>query len=172
MVARIPLGLLLLVATAVSAQSHRTEHTVQLDDPEGRPPATLADVAWMVGSWAGTAFGGEFEEVWNAPSAGSMVGMFKLIDDDEVQFYELMLMVEEKGSLSLKVKHFTPEFSAWEDKEEYITFRLVAVEENEIHFSGLSFYRRNNHTIDAFIAMRDKSGDVHEEKLIFIRNDR
>ena len=170
--ARVAIGLVLLGSAAVPAQSRLTDHTVQLDEKEERPPATLTDVGWMVGSWTGEAFGGEFEEVWNAPSANSMVGMFKLMDDNEVEFYELMLIVEEEDSLSLKVKHFTADFSAWEDRDEYVTFRLAEVTENEIHFSGLSFYRRDNDTVDAFIAMRDDGGDVREEKLIFNRNNR
>jgi len=44
----------LLVLTAVgNAQSQRTEHTFGLDHPDERPDATLADVAWLVGSWSG-----------------------------------------------------------------------------------------------------------------------
>lgn len=161
--------LLLLVTTSVHAQSSLTEHTLQSNDADTRPQATLADANWLVGSWAGDAFGGRFEEVWNAPSAGSMVGMFKLIEKGEVKFYELMLIVEEEGSLSLKVKHFTSEFTAWEDSEDYITFRLVGIGKDQLHFSGLSFYRRDDDSIDAFIAMRDDEQELREEELSFNR---
>lgn len=67
---------------SAAAQSQRTEHTYKLDDPEDRPAATLDDVAWLVGSWTGEAFAGSFEQVWNPPSAGSMLGMFKILDGD------------------------------------------------------------------------------------------
>lgn len=103
-----------------AGQSRHTEHTYKLDDPGHRPPATLDDVAWLAGSWSGEAFGGSFEEVWNPPSGGSMVGMFKTLNGDNVGFYELMLLVEEEGSLSLKVKHFDSDFSAWEEKKDFI----------------------------------------------------
>ena len=156
-----------LFSTA-SAQTAVTEHTVRLDDPEKRPPATLDDVAWLVGSWEGEAFGGTFEEVWNPPSKGSMVGFFKFMGDEAVAFYELMLLVEEEGSLSLKVKHFNPDFSAWEDREEYVDFRFVSAEEDVIHFSGISFYRLSDNEIQAWIRMR--SGDqITEEKLVYRR---
>ena len=82
------------------AQSKHTEHTFKLDNPDDRPSATLSDVSWLVGNWAGEAFGGKFEEAWNPPSAGSMVGFFKLLGDEDVAFYELLLLVEEEGSLS------------------------------------------------------------------------
>ncbi len=161
-------ALLCLLAVPVLAQSARTEHTLQLDDPDQRPKATLEDVGWLVGSWEGTAFGARFEEVWNPPSAGSMVGMFKVIRDDAVDFYELLLLVEEEGSLSLKVKHFTPAFVAWETKEDYIDFRLVRVDDDAIHFSGLSFYRRGDDAMEGYIAMRSEAG-VREERLDYKR---
>ena len=158
----------LLLSSAAFAQSPRTEHTFKLDDPDVRPPATLEDVSWLVGSWEGEAFGATFEEVWNPPSAGSMVGFFKVINDDEVSFYELLLLVEEEGSLSLKVKHFNPDFTAWEEKGDYVDFRFVKAEENAIHFSGISFYRISDDEMHGYIVMR-KGDEVREEKLTYRR---
>jgi hypothetical protein len=125
-------------------------------------------VSWLVGSWAGEAFGKPFEEVWNPPSAGSMVGMYKLLDGDQVSFYELMLLVEEEGSLSLKVKHFNPDFSAWEEKEEYVDFRFIKREVNAVHFSGLSFYRISDDEIHAYLVL-EREGKIREEKLVYRR---
>lgn len=153
-----------------NAQSAKTEHTLKLDDSESRTPATLEDVAWMVGSWSGTAFGNTFEEVWNPPSAGSMIGMWKLVDGDRVVFYELMLLVEEEGSLSLKVKHFNSDLTAWEEKEDYVRFRLVKIHDDAIHFSGLSFYRISENEIHAYIAMHH-DGEVREESILYRRTD-
>lgn len=150
------LGLVLAVlCNSGMATEPRTEHTYQLEEGEARPVATLEDARWMVGSWFGTAFGQRFEEVWNAPSGGSMVGMFKLLGDDGVVFYEILLLSVEDDTLSLKVKHFSADFSAWEEKEDYVNFRLVRKERGALHFGGLSFYRRNDDSIDGYIVMRD-----------------
>lgn len=158
----------ILCCGAAAAQSQRTEHTFQLDDPDNPPAATLADASLLVGSWTGTAFGGTLEEVWNPPSAGSMVGLFKLMHDGEVSFYEILLLTEEKGTLNLKVKHFNADFSAWEDKKEHITFRFIKAEEDALHFSGISFYRISDDEMHAYIVMQ--SGDeVREEKLVYHR---
>lgn len=132
----------------------RTEHTYGLEPDESRPEATLDDASWLVGSWTGTAFGQQFEEVWNAPSAGSMIGLFKLYSDDGVSFYELLELRVEDGSLTMKVKHFSADFSAWEEKEDHITFRLVKKEDNALHFGGLSFYLQEDGSIDGYIVMR------------------
>ena len=154
---------------AAVAQSKRTEHTYRLDESGQQAPGTLADVSWLVGSWTGTAFEGSFEEVWNPPSAGTMVGMFKLMKNGEVEFYEILLLTEEEGSLNLKVKHFNPDFSAWEEKHDYVNFRLVGIEENAIHFSGISFYRIDDEKMYAYLAL--SNGDkVWEEKLTYNKN--
>ena len=150
------------------AQSSNSEHTYKLDDPGFRPAATLADVDWMVGNWLGEAFGNTFEEVWNPPSAGSMVGMFKVIDNDSVKFYEILLMIEEEGSLSILVKHFNADFTAWEDKEDYVRFRLVKVEEDAVHFTGISFYRLNDNEMVAYLVLHNDE-KRWEEKLTYQR---
>ncbi len=79
--------LMLLLAAGASAQSVYLEHTYKLDEEGTQPAAVLEDVRWLARSWAGTAFGGTFEEVWNPPSAGTMVGMFKVLNDDEIHVY-------------------------------------------------------------------------------------
>lgn len=161
--------LVVLCASAQSfGQSKYTEHTYRLDDPDQQPAASLADVSWLVGNWAGEAFGGSVEEVWNPPSAGSMVGMFKAMKDGAVSLYELELIVEERGSLNFKVKHFGPDFHAWEEKDEFVAFPLVKVEESAIHFSGISFYRLGPDRIDVYLVYRTKDG-VREEKLVYFR---
>ena len=168
---RFRISMTLLAATLTSmawAAEPRTEHTYQLEPDEARPVATIDDAAWLVGSWTGTAFGGRFEEVWNPPSAGTMIGLFKLYGDEGVSFYEILLLSVEDGSLSLKVKHFNPDFSAWEDKEDYVTFRLVKKEDNALHFGGLSFYKRDDSSMDGYIVMRSGE-DVSEHHLRYQR---
>ncbi|MEL7187456.1 MAG: DUF6265 family protein [Pseudomonadota bacterium] len=163
-------AMLVTFSGLAEAQSARTEHTFRLDDPDARPAATLADASWLVGSWSGPAFGAMAEEVWNPPSAGSMVGMFKVYKEDTVLFYELIIMVEEQGSLAIKVKHFNADFTAWESKEDYVTFRLVEVAEDALHFSGLSFYRITDDELHVYIAL-NSNGETSEHKLIYLRTD-
>lgn len=166
---RLFVALVASLATSAGLAAERlTEHTFRLADDEKPPSATLEDAAFLAGAWEGEAFGGRFEEVWNSPSAGSMIGMFKLFDDDGVAFYELMLITVDGGTLSLKVRHFNADFMAWEEKADYVEFRLAAIEEHALHFAGLSFYRRGPDALEAYIVMRNDSG-IREEKLTFTR---
>ena len=122
----------------------------------------------LVGHWEGEAFGSRFEETWNPPVAGSMVGMFKLYGADGVAFYELMLITVDDGVLTLKVRHFNRDFSAWEDKTELVSFPLVVIAENALHFAGLSFDRQGTDELHAYLVIR-RGEDLREEKLVYHR---
>jgi hypothetical protein len=161
---------LILMSGGVIAQEKLTEHTYHLPKEAPLGKGQLKDVAWLVGSWQGTAFGSQFEEVWNPASVGSMVGMWKLFDKDKgVSFYELMLLKEDGDGLVLLVKHFSADFTAWEEKEDFVKFRLVKIEDKAVHFSGLSFYQQGKDKIEGYIAMNHKDGSKTEHKLTYGR---
>jgi len=157
-----------LAALPLTAAELRTANTFELEKGEERPVATLDAAAFLVGSWEGTAFGEKMEETWSAPTGGSMVGTFKLFDGNEPAMYEILLLTVEDGTLSLKVKHFNADFTAWEDKSDYINFKLVKFSENELHFGGLSFYRRSEDRIDGYIVMRN-GDNVSEQHMVYRR---
>ena len=163
--------LIVLVMNGVAiAQEQLTENTYHLSKEAPLGKGKLKDVDWLVGSWNGSAFGSQFEEVWNPASAGSMVGMWKLFDEEKgVNFYELMVLKEEGEGLVLLVKHFGADFIAWEDKEDFVKFRLIKVEEKAVHFSGLSFYQKGQDKIDGFIVMNHKDGSKTEHKISYKR---
>lgn len=161
---------LILFTGAITAHEKLTTHTYKLASGTAPGIATLNDVSWLVGSWKGNAFGSQFEEVWNPASEGSMVGMFKLFDANEgVQFYELLLLKQQGDSLVLLVKHFGPDFSAWEEKDDFITFKLVKIDDDAVHFSGLSFFKNGEDKIDGYIVMNHKDGSKTEHHLDYSR---
>ena len=92
----------LAVPASASAQEKLTERTYRLG--AGRSPAaTLAAMDWLVGRWVGNALGGEVEEVWSAPAGGAMMGMYRLVKDGAPVFYELLTIVEDNGSLVMRL---------------------------------------------------------------------
>jgi hypothetical protein len=152
----------------VAAAEPLTENTLASLPPELRPEATIEDVAWLAGSWGGEAFGGTFEETWNPPSAGTMVGLFKLRHGDEVAFYELETIVEVGGSLELRVKHFEPDFVGWEEKDRYAAFPLVKLEPDAVWFAGLTLRREGPDLVRAYLAVGTSEG-MREEELVWRR---
>ena len=166
--ALLTIALVTSMAGSAAAQSRNTENTLRLDEGAERPAAVIEDVAWLAGSWAGEAFGGRFEDVWSEPSAGTMMGMYKVIQDGAPAFYELQLIVEQDGSLAWLVKHFSTDFTAWEEKDEYVTFPLVRLTEDTAYFSGLTVRRVSADELRVFLAM-DQGGERAEVGMTYRR---
>jgi hypothetical protein len=164
-------NLVFLPAAELGAQSQHTAHTLKLDGEGTMVPATVAEVAWMVGHWRGEGLGGVAEEIWSTPLAGTMMGAFRLVKEDQVAFYELLTFVEEAGSVVLKLKHFHPDLSGWEEKtaESSIRFPLVKLAPTAAYFRGLTFEKTDGNTLVIYLALRSKDGTVREEKFILHR---
>lgn len=105
------------------------------------PPATVADVDWLVGQWSGEGIGGsQAHESWLSPSGGTMVGTFvQETGEGGIMFTEHMYLMEENGSLVVRLKHFNADLTGWEDKEGMVTFRLLAVEPCAAYFNALTY---------------------------------
>jgi hypothetical protein len=159
---------LLGFAVQANAQDHpslqqRTPNTLTAAADVRSPRATVGDMAWFAGTWTGTGLGGVTEEVWSAPADGAMMGMFRLVKDGKVAFYEFLTLVEEEGSLVLKLKHFNPDLTGWEEKADSVKFRLLQISPAMIQFGGLTFKRVGDNTLEVFLAIRTRDGSVREE---------
>lgn len=104
------------------------------------PPATLEQVDWLVGQWSGTGIGGApAMESWLPPTGTTMVGTFvQETDKGEIQFTEHLYLMEEEGTLVLRLKHFNADLTGWEEKDDMLTFRLVAIEPCAAYFNALT----------------------------------
>ena len=149
------LTLCMMINTSIWAQQN-TAHTRAYDESSsGTPEATLQDVEWIAGHWRGEAFGGTTEEIWSPPLGNSMMGSFKLVAGGEVQFYELMAIVEEGGTLILRLKHFHGNMRGWEEKDETVDFKLVALAEGKAYFDNLTFERNSDDSITVYVVVED-----------------
>lgn len=161
------LSLALLTIISISAglkgQTQSAPRTLTLAEGAVSPSTSLADVAWIAGHWRGTAFGGSCDEIWSPPEGNSMVGLFRLVKDGKAIFYELMTIVEEKQSLVMKLKHFGPGLNGWEEKNESESFPLVKIGRNEAFFSSLTYRKLEDGSLQIFLSMKRKSGEIAEQ---------
>ena len=152
------------------AQEKLTEHTFSRAPGAPGPAAQVEDMAWLTGHWVGEALGGTVEEIWSPPLAGAMMGMFRLVEDEKTVFYELMTIVEEDGSLVLRLKHFNGgDLSAWEEKDEAVDFPLVEAVDGTFRFDGLSFHPEGDDRVIVYLAMHGKEGAVEEVHFTYTR---
>ena len=125
---------------------------------------SIEDAAWLAGRWVGEGLGGTVEETWAPAAGGQMVGHFQLVKAGKPVFYEIMLLDAPPGGLRLRVKHFSPDFTAWEDKAVWHSFEPLAVEPDKLRFKGLTLGRQGDGLTIA-ITFRSKDGTVREEVL-------
>lgn len=95
---------------------------------------TIRDLSWMAGRWAGTMFGKPAEEHWTRPSAGAMVGMYRLGGAGDRPIYELMLIEQEDDGLVLRLRHFSAGFA--EIDPEPLVLRLKRAAPNQADFEN------------------------------------
>lgn len=139
-----------------------------LKDKQESPVANLDAVKWLSGHWRGQAFGGLIEEVWSPALGGSMMGAFKLVVDNNVQFYEIETISEENQTLIFRLKHFNKDLKGWEEKDQTKDFKLVKVTENKVYFNGLTLEKVSENEINIYVAIED-AGITKEEKFTYTR---
>ncbi|MBI4747052.1 MAG: hypothetical protein HY774_01065 [Acidobacteria bacterium] len=109
---------------------------------------TLAELAFIAGTWQGELGGGATEEQWNPPSGDSMMGMFRYVQNGKAVFYEFMLIEQTPDGPVLRLRHFNPRLVAWEDKTGTLNFPLVEFRKNYAVFDHdskerLIFHRKS-----------------------------
>ena len=155
-------ALLALAASGTAAQETRTAPADHVP-----PPATIAEAAWLVGDWVGEGIeGAEAAEFWLPASGGTMVGVFvQEKADGSIMFTEHMYLSEEAGSLVVKLKHFNPDLTGWEEKDGMVRFPLIAIEPCQAYFRSLTY--RCDGPDALLVAVRMKSEGDKVSELVF-----
>ena len=164
---RIIFAILFLLSSYAYSQESGL-NTLTFSEYEGSPKADLSVVRWLAGHWKGEAFGGIVEEVWTPALGGSMMGAFKLVVDDKVEFYELETIMEIDETLVLRLKHFGNDLKGWEGKDETVDFRLVKVAGNKVYFDGFTIEKISDNEINMYVVVHNEEA-TSEEKFNYHR---
>ncbi len=70
-------------------------------EPEKK--ASLAQLAWMAGAWAGETRFGKIEEQFNAPAGGTMLGTSRIVRDGKTVHREFILIEEGADGVTMTV---------------------------------------------------------------------
>jgi hypothetical protein len=169
----ITLAILMILLACKGDQKSTSEASLKPDDlpnlmfsekSDAGAPATLESISWLAGHWQGEALGGKTEEIWSPAEGGSMMGMFRLLVGEKVQFYELMSITEEDSSLVLRIKHFNHDLTGWEEKDEREEFHLVRVTPQKLFFDGITFEKVAPDRLHIYVLFGDKERGFEEEK--------
>lgn len=150
------LAIVMLPVASVQSQEHE---------------ASIADFAFFTGYWKGSGFGGTSEEMWMPHSAGNLLGTFKQSDGDALIFSEYMEIVKVDGEFQLRLKHFNPDFSGWEEKSDHVIFKLVEVSENKAVFEGLIYELIAPDQLQVTLQLQDSDGNSSAETFSYSRHE-
>lgn len=154
--------LLGLASMSAAGQTRLTENTLRLDEASQPAAASIDDVAWLAGHWRGEGLGASAEEVWLPPLGKRMSAVFRLSRDGSVEFYEIVTLAEEEGTLVLRLKHFGPDLVGWEEKEQVVDFRLVRIDPATAWFDGFTVRRIREDEMHIWVAL-DRGGESLQE---------
>ncbi|WP_460942658.1 DUF6265 family protein [Spirosoma daeguense] len=79
--------------------------------------ATLADVSFMEGRWRGTFNGGPIDAAWIAPEGDNLTGFMRMMKDNKVTMYEMLIFEQTEQGPVVLVKHFKPGLIGQEEKD-------------------------------------------------------
>lgn len=100
------------------------------------PPATIADLSWMTGNWAGQLGPNQLEENWIGGEGGSIAAMVRMTGNDATSMFEMITIEEVDGSLVLHIQQWNPGMeSRTEGPQE---MELVEISENSVKFKAVS----------------------------------
>lgn len=146
--------------------------------PAQRPPAPIVngplvqDFAFIAGNWRGGVSGGLFDEQWSQPSADSMMGMFRYMENGKVKFYEFMAIEASPSGPVLHLRHFDPGLTGWEEKDAPVTFTVDSFTESQVVFvnadkSTTLTYRRSSPQALAVVLERSVGGHKGKQEFSF-----
>lgn len=98
---------------------------------------SLEKLNWMSGAWIEDAPLRRCEEIWSTVDAHTLMGMFRWISDDDVSFYEFMVIKVTDAGVELHVKHFHPSLVAWEEKDRFQAFILTELQPHRSVFAAV-----------------------------------
>lgn len=104
------------------------------DQPPAGEKASVAALAWMTGTWAGSVGPGELEENWTTPKAGAIQAVVRMTGGGETSMVELIVIEEEEGTLRLRLQQWDPGFKPRMPVAQ--AMKLIDLGENTVAFEA------------------------------------
>tara|TARA_R100001143_G_scaffold33135_2_gene31740 strand:- start:101 stop:607 length:507 start_codon:yes stop_codon:yes gene_type:complete len=112
------------------------------------PAATIEDLDWMTGNYAGQLGPNVLEENWIGAEGGSIAAMVRMTGPNGTSMFEMITIEEVDGSLVLHLQQFNPGFQP--RTPEPMKMELAMIMDNHVHFNnvGETGMRSLGYTLD------------------------
>jgi len=91
---------------------------------------SLTDMAFLEGHWQGTFNGGPIDAVWIAPAGDNLTGFIRMMKDDKVTMYEMLIFEQTDNGPVALVKHFKPGLIGSEEKDKQDRYKFLEARKN------------------------------------------
>lgn len=96
--------------------------------------AEIQQLEFFAGHWLGAQGDNWVEEWWSSPKDNHMMGSFRMHTKGKLTFSESIRLTVTEKTVEMGIKHFSTDFTGWEEKNETTTFSLTAIKPNQATF--------------------------------------
>ncbi|MEM9599896.1 MAG: DUF6265 family protein [Pseudomonadota bacterium] len=138
-------------------------------------PALAQDLSWrdvtpkLQGCWDGTGMGGSVSECWLVAEDGRADGLFLMRQDGAPTFSEILTIDDFGEGVEMRLKHVNPDMTGWEEKDDFVRFRLTGVEADQLIFKGLTLRFTGDDQLDIELMMTFGEGEPRAVPFSFTR---
>lgn len=100
------------------------------------PPATIEQLSWMTGNWAGNLGPNQLEENWISTEGRSLMAAVRMTGSDATSMFEVITIEEVDGSLVLHIQQWDAGFQPRTEAAQKL--ELVEITENSVKFEDVS----------------------------------
>ncbi len=109
------------------------------DSLSASPKIKITKMGWLEGNWKSKGKEISIQESWTRNGAHSMMGVASIYERDKIILFEICTITEEEGTLILRLRHFSDQLKAWEEKDKPIEKKLLKIENSKFYFDGYTF---------------------------------
>ena len=100
------------------------------------PAASIEQLDWMTGNWAGNLGPNQLEENWIASECNSLMAAVRMTGNDATSMFEMITIEEAEGSLVLHIQQWDPGFVP--RTESAMEMELTEITGNSVSFVNVS----------------------------------
>lgn len=101
-----------------------------------QPAASIDQLDWMTGNWAGMLGPNQLEENWIATEGGSIAAMVRMTGNGSTSMFEMITIEEVDGSLVLHIQQWNPGFEPRTETAQRMV--LEEITDNSVRFVDAS----------------------------------
>ncbi len=101
-----------------------------------QPNASIDQLSWMTGNWAGQLGPNQLEENWIATEGGSIAAMVRMTGGGSTSMFEMITIEESNGTLVLHIQQWDPGFEPRTDAAQEMILEEITA--NSVKFRAVS----------------------------------